>query len=95
VAALEDEDPEVRRAAVNALAELRDPSAIGPLNALLEREKNRKVPHSLIRRAIEASATIDLPEAAASTPAATAKDATATSTEKKDKDDEDREVFEI
>lgn len=96
VAALEDDDPEVRRAAVNALAELRDPSAIGPLNALLEREKNRKVPHSLIRRAIEASATIDLPEATAPTPAAaTAKDPTATSAEKKDKDDDDREVFEI
>lgn len=99
VAALEDDDPEVRRAAVNALAELRDPSAIGPLNALLEREKNRKVPHSLIRRAIEASATIDLPEAAAQTasPASTARDATATSADKKDKDkdDEDREVFEI
>lgn len=98
VAALEDDDPEVRRASVNALAELRDPSAIGPLNALLEREKNRKVPHSLIRRAIEASATIDLPEAAAqsTTPAAaTAKDATATGADKKDKDDDDREVFEI
>lgn len=96
VTALEDDDPEVRRAAVNALAELRDPSAIGPLNALLEREKNRKVPHSLIRRAIESSATIDLPEATAqtSTPAA-AKDATATGAGKKDKDDEDREVFEI
>lgn len=100
VAALEDDDPEVRRASVNALAELRDPSAIGPLNALLEREKNRKVPHSLIRRAIEASATIDLPETAAQTTtppaaAARAQDSTATGADKKDKDDEDREVFEI
>jgi hypothetical protein len=96
VAALEDDDPEVRRAAVNALAELRDPSAIGPLNALLEREKNRKVPHSLIRRAIEASATIDLPETpAATTATTTATPPDATSAEKKDKDDDDREVFEI
>ncbi|HEX8175079.1 MAG TPA: HEAT repeat domain-containing protein [Pyrinomonadaceae bacterium] len=96
VAALEDDDPEVRRASVNALAELRDPSAIGPLNALLEREKNRKVPHSLIRRAIEASATIDMPEATAEPPAATGKGATAKSAGKKDKDDDDdREVFEI
>jgi hypothetical protein len=95
VATLEDDDPEVRRASVNALAELRDPSAIGPLNALLEREKNRKVPHSLIRRAIEASATIDIPEEPAATPAAPTRDATATTAEKKDKDDEDREVFEI
>jgi hypothetical protein len=94
VAALEDDDPEVRRASVNALAELRDPSAIGPLNALLEREKNRKVPHSLIRRAIEASATIDVPEASAATPAAPTRDATATNADKKDNDD-DREVFEI
>lgn len=91
VSALEDDDAEVRRASVNALAELRDPSAIGPLNALLEREKSRKVPHSLIRRAIEASATIDV----AQTPTAEAEGATATTSEKKDKDDEDREVFEI
>ncbi|MCA1556907.1 MAG: HEAT repeat domain-containing protein, partial [Acidobacteria bacterium] len=94
VAALEDEDPEVRRASVNALAELRDPSAIGPLNALLEREKNRKVPHSLIRRAIEASATIDI-SGEDKTAAAEGQGATATSAEKKDKDDDDREVFEI
>lgn len=96
VAALEDDDPEVRRASVNALAELRDPSAIGPLNALLEREKNRKVPHSLIRRAIEASATIDLPEtptvASSATPATPP---AAPDADKKDKDDDDREVFEI
>jgi hypothetical protein len=98
-AALEDSDPEVRRASVNALAELRDPSAIGPLNALLEREKNRKVPHSLIRRAIEASATIDIPTppaAETAAPVATAEGTNATpATDKKDKDDDDREVFEI
>lgn len=55
VAALEDRSPEVRRATVEALADLRDPEALAPLQALLEREKDRKVPRGLIRRAIEAS----------------------------------------
>ncbi|HEY0385490.1 MAG TPA: HEAT repeat domain-containing protein, partial [Pyrinomonadaceae bacterium] len=55
VAALEDNSPEVRRAVVEALSELGDAAAVAPLEALLEREHDRKVPHSLIRRAIEAS----------------------------------------
>jgi HEAT repeat protein len=59
VAALEDSTLEVRRAAVEALAEVRDPAAVEPLQALLERERNRKkvkrVDRSLIQRAIEAS----------------------------------------
>jgi hypothetical protein len=55
VAALEDTSPEVRRAVIEALAELRDPSAVGPLEALLKTERDRKVPHNLIQRAIEAS----------------------------------------
>jgi HEAT repeats len=55
IAALEDSSPEVRRAVIEALAELRDSSAVAPLEALLERERDRKVPHGLIRRAIEAS----------------------------------------
>jgi len=55
-AALEDSTPEVRRAAVEALAELSDPEAIGPLESLLKREEDRKVPHALIQRAIRASA---------------------------------------
>lgn len=60
VAALEDASPEVRRAAVEALAEVRDPQAVAPLEALRDREKNRKektrkIPRALIQRAIEAS----------------------------------------
>lgn len=55
-AALEDAKPEVRRATVEALAELGDPEAIGPLESLLTREEDRKVPHALIQRAIRASA---------------------------------------
>lgn len=57
VAALEDSAPEVRRAAVEALTELQDQSAIAPLESLLEREEDRKVPHALIQRAIRASAS--------------------------------------
>jgi HEAT repeat protein len=59
IAALEDKAPEVRRASVEALADLRDPSAIEPLNALLERERDRKVPKNLIKGAIEASTVVE------------------------------------
>lgn len=55
IAALDDDSPEVRRAVIEALAEMRDPSAVEPLTALLKSEQDRKVPHSLIQRAIEAS----------------------------------------
>jgi hypothetical protein len=55
VAALEDPSPEVRRAAVESLADIGDPEAQAPLESLLGREKDRKVPRGLIRRAIEAS----------------------------------------
>lgn len=55
VAALEDSSPEVRRAAVESLAEVRDPAAVASLEALRDREKSRKVPKSLIQHAIEAS----------------------------------------
>lgn len=56
IAALDDTAPEVRRAAVEALADLGDPAALAPLESLLEREKDRQVPRSLIKRAISASA---------------------------------------
>lgn len=57
IAALDDPSVEVRRAAVESLATLRDPSATGPLELLLEREKNQrlKVNRKLVQRAIEAS----------------------------------------
>jgi hypothetical protein len=54
VAALEDPSSDVRRASVEALAELRDPAALGPLEALRWRETSRQVPRALILRAIEA-----------------------------------------
>ncbi|HEX8142635.1 MAG TPA: HEAT repeat domain-containing protein [Pyrinomonadaceae bacterium] len=56
VAALEDPAPEVRRAAIEALAEVQDPSAVAPLESLLEHDEDRRVPHALIQRAIRASA---------------------------------------
>jgi hypothetical protein len=57
VGALNDRSPDVRRAAVEALMDVRDPSAIAPLNALLQKERDRKVPRPLIQKAIEACAT--------------------------------------
>jgi HEAT repeat protein len=54
VAALEDPSSDVRRASVEALAELRDPAALGPLEALRWRETSRQVPRALILRAVEA-----------------------------------------
>ncbi|HEX8853755.1 MAG TPA: HEAT repeat domain-containing protein, partial [Pyrinomonadaceae bacterium] len=56
VAALADQTMEVRRACVEALAEVRDPKAVAPLKSLLEREKELKVkvPRKIIERAIEA-----------------------------------------
>ncbi len=62
VVALEDVAPEVRRAAVESLAELRDPSAVQPLKSLLKRERDRQVSRSLIKRAIEASAAAAIEE---------------------------------
>jgi len=57
VGALSDPSPDVRRAAVEALMDQRDPAAIAPLNHLLQNETNRKVPRHLIEQAIEACAT--------------------------------------
>jgi hypothetical protein len=57
IAALDDSAPEVRRTAVEALMDLRDPAAIGPLNSLMQTETDRKVPRTLIKHAIDACAT--------------------------------------
>lgn len=61
IAALDDEAAEVRRSAVEALADLRDPAAIQPLNELLRAERDRKLPQSVIRHAIESCATAEHP----------------------------------
>ena len=68
IGALGDPAPDVRRASVEALMDLRDPSAIGPLNSLLQTENDRKVPRPLIKHAIEACAT-SAPQAAPALPA--------------------------
>jgi HEAT repeat protein len=57
IAALEDSSPDVRRAAVEALMDLRDPAAIAALNSLMQNENDRRVPRSLIKHAIESCAT--------------------------------------
>jgi hypothetical protein len=61
IAALDDEAAEVRRSAVEALADLRDPAAIPSLNELLRTERDRKLPQSVIRHAIESCATAEHP----------------------------------
>lgn len=58
VAALNDPSADVRRASVEALAELKDPSALEPLEALRWRETSRQVPRALIQRAVEASTAV-------------------------------------
>jgi len=54
IEALEDSAMEVRRAAVEALAAVRDPRAVGALQALQERERTEriKVPRRLIEHAV-------------------------------------------
>jgi hypothetical protein len=66
IAALDDSSPDVRRAAVEALMDLRDPAAIAPLNSLMQTESDRRVPRSLIKHAIESCATRDEPAPARS-----------------------------
>jgi hypothetical protein len=56
VEALDDPSADVRRSAVEALTELKDPAAIAPLSALMQTETDRKVPRTLIKHAIEACA---------------------------------------
>lgn len=57
IGALSDPSPDVRRASIEALMDLRDPAAIGPLNSLMQTENDRKVPRTLIKHAIDACAT--------------------------------------
>jgi len=92
IGALDDPAPDVRRAAVEALMDLRDPAAIGPLNNLMQTENDRKVPRTLIKHAIEACATgpvEDLPPSAASIPAAAIPEAASLPV------DSEREVIEL
>lgn len=65
IAALEDPSPDVRRASVEALMDLRDSAAIAPLNSLMQTETDRRVPRSLLKHAVEACATSGSEPAAA------------------------------
>ncbi|HVS21273.1 MAG TPA: HEAT repeat domain-containing protein [Pyrinomonadaceae bacterium] len=65
IAALDDPAPEVRRTAVEALMDLRDPAAIAPLNSLMQTESDRKVPRTLIKHAIDSCASSEPASAAA------------------------------
>lgn len=55
ISALEDDSMEVRRAAVEALGALREPTAIEPLEALLQRERiqRNRIPNRIIQHAVE------------------------------------------
>ncbi|MFL6228012.1 MAG: HEAT repeat domain-containing protein [Pyrinomonadaceae bacterium] len=59
VAALDDPSADVRRASVEALAALKDPTALEPLEGLRWRETSRLVPRSLIQHAVEACTPSD------------------------------------
>lgn len=75
IRALTDKSPEVRRASVEALAEVRDPAAVPALEARRKHEKRRDMPRQLITRAITACAagtpatTVTAPADAAATTA--------------------------
>jgi HEAT repeat protein len=76
IAALEDPSPDVRRAAVEALASVRDPKAVMPLEALRERERRERI--KLPRRLIEHTIEVCL-EAARETPQPTLAEVSAAS----------------
>lgn len=67
-AALDDPSPDVRRAAVEALMDLRDPAAIAPLNLMMQNESDRRIPRSLIKHAIDSCATRTADESTPSLP---------------------------
>ena len=69
VASLEDGAPEVRKAAVESLAQIGDPSAIVALNELLLREKSRQLPAAVIRDAINSIAVKEKRPTASGSPA--------------------------
>jgi hypothetical protein len=69
IRALTDKSPEVRRASVEALAEVRDPAAVPALESRRKHEKRRDMPRQLITRAITACAA-GTPATVASVPAA-------------------------
>jgi HEAT repeats len=92
IGALQDSSPDVRRAAVEALMDARDPSAIAPLNALMQTENDRKMPRTLIKHAIDACATSAVPTSA---PAETSPSSPATAPPPSPPVEPEREVIEL
>ncbi|HKP46358.1 MAG TPA: HEAT repeat domain-containing protein, partial [Pyrinomonadaceae bacterium] len=70
IAALFDTAPEVRRAAVESLAQTGDLAAISPLHDLLSRETSRQLPEAIIRHAINAITVTQAKQASKPIPAA-------------------------
>src|SRR4029079_5042931 len=70
IESLEDSAPEVRRACVESLGQIRDAAAIAPLNNLLLRETSRQLPLAVIRHAINSIAVNNSPSSVSETPVA-------------------------
>ncbi len=68
IAALHDKSPEVRRAAIDSLAALRDPRAVEPLTKMRRRENKRVIPYRVIDHAIAACAAVAATQLAADQP---------------------------
>lgn len=66
--ALNDKSPEVRRAAIDSLAALRDPRAVEPLTKMRRRENKRVIPYRVIDHAILACTAVAATQIATAQP---------------------------
>ncbi|MCP9495575.1 MAG: HEAT repeat domain-containing protein [Pyrinomonadaceae bacterium MAG19_C2-C3] len=68
ITALHDKSPEVRRAAIDSLAALRDSRAVEPLTKMRRRENKRVIPYRVIDHAIAACTAVAATQLAADQP---------------------------